>query len=64
MATNQTATSKALPPLDSELHAVLRALIEVSAPNKIAEYLSTPTPACLFKANQLNEIVTWARGLS
>lgn len=55
---------KALPLLDSELHHVLRALIEVSAPKKIAEYMSNPTPATEFKANQLDELVRWAQELS
>jgi len=54
---------KALPLLDSELHAVLRALIEVSTATKIADYLRDPTPARQFKARQLGDIAQWAREL-
>lgn len=53
-----------LPPLDPELHAVLRALIETAAPKKIAEYRSESTAARTFKAQQLDKLVAWARGLS
>ena len=58
-----TNPKKALPPLDSELHAVLRALIEVFTATKIADYLRDPTPAKRFKARQLGDIAQWARGL-